>query len=126
MDSFASPSLPTFGLRQPSPSANSVNGGTSQTYEELRTRVSELEVINDLFRGRVAELEQTEQEARQAERLKQEEVERSRADLDVATAKLADLQKRVAELEGQGTPPRKKVRSEETGGVKDNGTTEDA
>lgn len=39
----------------------------------LRTRVSELEVINDLFRGRVSELESSEQEARgEVEALKRE------------------------------------------------------
>lgn len=32
--------------------------------ESLRTRVSELEVINDLFRGRVAELERSEADTR--------------------------------------------------------------
>jgi GATA-binding protein len=39
----------------------------------LRTRVSELEVINDLFKGRVSELETSEQEAkREVEALKRE------------------------------------------------------
>lgn len=121
-DTFASPSLPAFALRQPSPSASSINGNAThleppQTFDalqaqhaHLRTRVSELEVINDLFRGRVAELEHGEQEARRAERMKDEEVERYKADLDTANAKVADLQSRLAELENQSTPVRKRTR----------------
>lgn len=42
----------------------------------LRTRVSELEVINDLFKGRVSELEASEQEARQEVEALKREVER--------------------------------------------------
>jgi GATA-binding protein len=42
----------------------------------LRTRVSELEVINDLFKGRVSELETSEQEARQEVEALKREVER--------------------------------------------------
>ena len=66
-----SPSLPAMNLRQPSPgrSASPLNGVNGlelpQTYEQLiaqnaafKTRVSELEVINELFRGRVTELGQ--------------------------------------------------------------------
>jgi len=95
-DAFASPSLPAFAIhRQPSPSAQSLNGNNSNgqlqpppTSEELqaqnnslRTRVSELEVIQDLFRGRVGELESAEQAARQAERDARDELERLRAEL---------------------------------------------
>ena len=121
-DTFPSPSLPAFALRQPSPSANSINGNSSHLDQaqsqdtlqaqnaHLRTRVSELEVINDLFRGRVTELEQGEQEARRAERTKDEEVERYKADLETANAKVTDLQKRLAELENQNTPSRKRTR----------------
>ncbi|KAI9826273.1 MAG: hypothetical protein M1826_006695 [Phylliscum demangeonii] len=59
----------TWRVNQPSP-GSTVSGGeryleTPHTYEallaanaSLRTRVNELEVINDLFRGRVTELEQ--------------------------------------------------------------------
>jgi GATA-binding protein len=120
-DAFASPSLPAF-IRQPSPSASSVNGNATnleppQTYDALqaqnqllRTRVSELEVINDLFRGRVTELEQAEQDARRSERVKDEEVERYKFDLDTANARVDDLQKRLAELESQSTHARKRTR----------------
>lgn len=80
---FDSPSLPSFSIRQPSPSATSINGlgldahaaeshtgayeAGSPGNEALKTRVSELEVINDLFRGRVEELEKSEQAATQRE-----------------------------------------------------------
>ena len=57
-----------FAVRHPSPSSLDV----PQSYDalrlqnqELRTRVSELEVIQDLFRGRVEELERSEREARE-------------------------------------------------------------
>ncbi|MCJ1338323.1 hypothetical protein MMC09_003610 [Bachmanniomyces sp. S44760] len=65
-----SPSLPSLHLRQPSPGAGSTSSlndrhleppqtydGLLQANNTLKTRVSELEVINDLFRGRVTELE---------------------------------------------------------------------
>lgn len=118
---FASPSLPAF-IRHPSPSASSLNGNASNleppnSYDalqaqnqHLRTRVSELEVINDLFRGRVTELEHAEQEARRSERMKDEEAERYKSDLDTANARVDDLQKRLAELESQNTPARKRTR----------------
>ncbi|KAI7483789.1 hypothetical protein KC351_g4922 [Hortaea werneckii] len=120
-DTFASPNLPAFNLRQPSPSATSLNGTSQleapQTYDglmgqnsHLRTRVSELEVINDLFRGRVGELENSEQEARREANTKREENERLKSDIETERRKVEDLQKRVAELEGEGSPARKRAR----------------
>ncbi|KAK8217348.1 GATA zinc finger protein 3 [Zalaria obscura] len=107
--SFQSPSVPQFALRQPSPSAASLNGAHLEppaTYGELsgsnshlKTRVSELEVINDLFRGRVAELEQSEQEARRAETLAREAADRYKADLDTSLRREGDLKRKVADLE---------------------------
>ncbi|KAK5175470.1 GATA zinc finger protein 3 [Saxophila tyrrhenica] len=125
-DSFASPSLPAFALRQPSPSASSPNGtahleppqsfeGLQAQNQHLRTRVNELEVIQDLFRGRVNELESSERTAREAERTRKEEVERLKADLDASNAKATELQRRLDELEGQDSPPRKRARVEEEG-----------
>lgn len=119
-DTFASPSLPAFNVRQPSPSVTSLNGASHleapQTYDvvcsqnsHLRTRVSELEVINDLFRGRVGELENSEQDARRAEHAKGEENKRLRADLETANRRVVDMQRRLAELEAQ-SPARKKTR----------------
>jgi len=120
-DTFASPNLPAFNLRQPSPSATSLNGTSQleapQTYDglmgqnsHLRTRVSELEVINDLFRGRVGELENSEQEARREANSKREENERLKSDVETERRKVEDLQKRVTELESEGSPARKRAR----------------
>jgi len=104
-------SLPGFTLRQPSPTPSSVNGAHiehPQVYGEapsnnnvLKTRVSELEVINDLFRGRVSELEQSEQEARRREALAKEAADRYKADLDTALAREADLKRKVDDLEAE-------------------------
>ncbi|KAK0890285.1 GATA zinc finger protein 3 [Friedmanniomyces endolithicus] len=124
--------------RQPSPSSLSLNGHTTtsshqqhqqqhtletppQTYDallaqnsHLRTRVSELEVINGLFRGRVGELEASEQEARRAERRGEEEIRRLRADLESAEERAEEARRRIEELEGGGEGPRRKrVRVEE-------------
>jgi GATA-binding protein len=128
-DAFVSPNLPSFALRQPSPSVASLNGTTNgngdsnQSYDalsahnnQLRTRVSELEVINDLFRGRVAQLEQSEQDARRSEKAKDEEVLRLRTDLEAMQAKAAELERRLAEIDGQrddGGSPRKRQRMDE-------------
>jgi len=121
-DAFASPSMPAFALRQPSPTASSVNGTSHlhdppQSYDalqaqnsHLRTRVSELEVINDLFRGRVGELEHGEHEARRAERSRGEEVQRLMLDLETANKCAAELERRLAELDGQTSPARKKAK----------------
>lgn len=119
---FHSPSLPGFHLRNPSPSPSAINGShleAPQAFGDnsslLKTRVSELEVINDLFRGRVSELEQSEQEARRREALAQEAADRYRADLHTAHAREADLKRRVEDLEAElasyrQAPPAKKVR----------------
>lgn len=75
----------------------------------LKTRVSELEVINDLFRGRVAELEHSEQEARKAEMASRETEANLRADLEDVRQGEADLKRRLEELETEG-PRHKKMR----------------
>jgi GATA-binding protein, other eukaryote len=66
---------------------------------ELKTRVSELEVINDLFRGRVAELERSEQEARALQSQAEAEADRARkAEHTIATA-FSDAKRRIEMLE---------------------------
>jgi GATA-binding protein len=87
-DPFHSPSLPAFNPRQPSPSLNGHSLEPPVTYDALvaqrdtlRTRVSELEVINGLFRGRVTELEGAEAAARRAEREAREELYALRAEM---------------------------------------------
>ncbi|KAG9837399.1 hypothetical protein KCU77_g11288, partial [Aureobasidium melanogenum] len=121
--SFQPSGLPTFALRQPSP-APSVNGMHPEhghQYPEnnssLKTRVSELEVINDLFRGRVAELEQSEQDARAKESSARDAADQYKSDLDAALVREAALKKRVELLEAevesyksQAAPPPKRLR----------------
>ncbi|KAF2127731.1 GATA type zinc finger protein Asd4 [Dothidotthia symphoricarpi CBS 119687] len=90
---FHSPSLPGFGLRQPSPgSTSSINGSHLEPplpYDTLaaqntalKTRVSEMELINDLFRTRVNELEQSEQAARETQAKLMQEIEDLKRRLD--------------------------------------------
>ena len=65
-DSFASPGTHHLETPQTFDAVMAQNNA-------LRTRVNELEVINDLFRGRVNELETSEQDARrEVEALKRE------------------------------------------------------
>jgi GATA-binding protein, other eukaryote len=121
-DAFGSPSLPAFALRQPSPGATSTNGHAGQidapqTYDALqaqnqhfKTRVNELEVIQDLFRGRVDELERSEKQAKETAKTKTEEAERLTAELEAANAKVEELQKRLSDAEAQSTPSRKRTR----------------
>jgi GATA-binding protein, other eukaryote len=111
---FQSPSLPQFHLgRQPSPSASSsVNGSHLEpplSYEALaaqntsiKTRVRELELINDLFQGRVTELEGLVDVARETEA-------QLRTDLEETRQREADLKRRLDEIEGEG-PRHKKMR----------------
>lgn len=80
--SHHSPSLPPMHLPT-GRSASPLNGAhgldVPQTYEQLiaqnsslKTRVSELEVINELFRSRVAQLEQDEANARRGDEMRRE------------------------------------------------------
>ncbi|KAJ5716059.1 hypothetical protein N7493_007970 [Penicillium malachiteum] len=103
-----------------------------QTYESLlalntslKTRVSELDLINELFRGRVAELEQSDASARRSEmiardsesRLRDSEA-RLRRSLEEAQHREEGLKRRITELETQltevegdnGEPSAKRIR----------------
>ncbi|KAL7773996.1 hypothetical protein CFE70_003965 [Pyrenophora teres f. teres 0-1] len=112
---FHSPSLPGFGLRAPSPANSSINGSHLEAplpYETLaaqntalKTRVSEMELINDLFRNRVSELEQSEQSARQTESTLRQELEEVKQ-------READLKRRLDEIEGD-SPRHKKMKMSE-------------
>ncbi|KAK5674941.1 GATA zinc finger protein 3 [Elasticomyces elasticus] len=108
---------PPTTYRVPSPSNVSVAGQLDAplTYDalsaqnrDLRTRVSELEVINGLFRGRVGELESSEAEARRAAQRKEEEIEKLRAELRGLESEGVGLRKRVRELEGEGEEGRRR------------------
>ena len=110
---FHSPSMPHFGFRHPSPGAMSISNGShleapppydtlAAQNTALKTRVSELEVINGLFQSRVAELETSEQAALGREN-------QLRNELEEAKAREADLKRRLEELEAEG-PRHKKMR----------------
>jgi GATA-binding protein len=104
-----SPSLPALHLSHPSPgSSSSLNDRhlePPQTYEgllalntSLKTRVSELEIINDLFKGRVSELEQSDANARRSEMLVRESENRLRRTLEEALNREEELKRRVTAL----------------------------
>jgi len=111
-----SPSIPQFSFRANSPGGASTssllaNGGqvghvnghldSPQDFTAIKTRVSELEVINDLFRGRVAELEALLAERQQQYEAERQEKEQLRSELD-------DAKRRIDELEGEGGQHRTK------------------
>jgi GATA-binding protein len=86
----------------PSPSG-SPSGDNAQAMLALReqltglhTRVNELEVINELFRGRVGELEPALENSRLGEK-------NTRAELEMANVREAELKRRVEELEAELT-----------------------
>ncbi|PWY74450.1 GATA factor AREB beta [Aspergillus heteromorphus CBS 117.55] len=105
-------SLPSVQPRQPSPTSTSAavdrHLESPQTYEgllaantSLKTRVSELEFINELFRGRVTELEQSGATARRSEMIVRDSEVRLRRSLEDAQRREDDLKRRVSELERQ-------------------------
>ena len=109
---FHSPSLAPLHLRAPSPgrSESSINGDRHldipQTYEQLiaansslKTRVSELEVINELFRGRVTQLEQDEANARRGEEMRRESEHSLRLHLEESQRRENQLKRRLDDLE---------------------------
>ncbi|RMJ22213.1 GATA transcription factor [Aspergillus sp. HF37] len=104
--------LPSLQMRQPSPTSSSSavdrNLEAPQTYEgllaantSLKTRVSELEVINELFRGRVAELEQSDATARRSEMIVRDSEARLRRSLEESQQREDDLKQRLSGLETQ-------------------------
>lgn len=130
-------SFHSIALRPPSPSASSSavdrHIETPQRYEDmlatntrLKTRVSELEVINELFRGRVAELEQSDATARRSEMIARDSETRLQRSLEDAHRREDGLKRRIADLErhignpsghshqfsngGQAEPLSKKIR----------------
>ena len=106
---FHSPALPAFQLRHPSPAStssfNDRNLEPPQTYEGLlqantflKTRVSELEVINDLYKGTVNQYEQG--GPPQAEMIPARDSESQlRRSLDQALRREDDLKRQIDELE---------------------------
>lgn len=105
-------SLHSLQLRQPSPTSSSSAADrhleAPQTYEgllaantRLKTRVSELEVINELYRGRVAELEQSDASARRSEMIARDSEVRLRRSLEDARRQEEELKCRISALERQ-------------------------
>lgn len=102
---------PSLQFRQPSPTSSSAmdrHFDGPQSYErllaantKLNTRVSELEVINELFRGRVAELEQSDATARRSEMIVRDSEVRLRRSLEESQRREEDLKRHVSELESQ-------------------------
>ncbi|KAF4635060.1 hypothetical protein G7Y89_g3053 [Cudoniella acicularis] len=124
-----SPSLPAMHLRQPSPgrSTSPLNGAQGlevpQTYEQLiannsalKTRVSELEVINELFRSRVTQLEQDEANARRGEEMHRDSQYQLMQRLDESQRRENQLKRRLDDMERElselkdGAPRAKKMR----------------
>lgn len=90
---FQSPSMAYTQFRAPSPAGSSVNGShlepppTFEAHKALQTRVSELEVINELFRGRVEELESL---ARETEAKARNDMEEAKRKIDQLEAELVE------------------------------------
>lgn len=87
---------------------------------QLRTRVSELEVINDLYRGTVSQYQQGQSgNAPQAEMTSRDEESHLRERLQQTQQREDDLKRRVEELESEVAdlrgeqPPTKKVKTSE-------------
>jgi GATA-binding protein len=104
------PSLHQVTPGAPSPSG-SPSGDNAQAMHALReqltglhTRVNELEVINELVRGRVGELEPALENSRLGEK-------NTRAELEMANVREAELKRRVEELEAELTDVRGEQRS---------------
>ena len=70
-----------------------------QSNTTLKTRVSELEVINDLFRGRVAQLEQSDANARRTEIVQRDLENQLRQLLEQSQAREIELKRQIKELE---------------------------
>jgi len=82
---------------------------------KLKTRVAELELVNDLFRGRVGELENSEANARRSEISRREVESHLRYSLEAANKREDELKRKLDDAERElsdlrGDPPRKKVR----------------
>jgi GATA-binding protein len=111
-DVFHPANLAAFGHRAPSPANSSLNGSHLEAplpYESLaaqntalKTRVNEMELINDLFRNRVTELENSESAARDTEA-------KLRAELDEVRQRESYLKRRIEEIEDE-SPRHKKPR----------------
>ena len=92
------PALPPMRSPDSPPHAHGVDALVARN-NQLKTRVAELELVNDLFRGRVAQLETLEANARQAEVSRRELEAQLRMALEAAGRREDGLKRRVEELE---------------------------
>ena len=125
--------MPPIHLRQPSPGSTSSTNDRHleppQSYESLlrdntalKTRVSELEVVNDIYRGHVNQYSQGQAAAApQAEMMPRDTETELRAALLQAERRegnlkrqVEDLQHRLAELESEQPPAKRARTSDET------------
>lgn len=113
-----SPSLPSFHIRQPSPgstsSQNDRRSDSRPSYDQLfqentalKTRVSELEVINILYKGQVGEQDQKATESEQQLRQLLDDAHRREEDMK---QQLKELEQENTELRG-GEPAPKRQRT---------------
>jgi GATA-binding protein len=121
---FHSPSLPALHLRHPSPgSTTSLNDRhleprlsyetMQQTNNSYKTRINELEVINNLFQDRVHQLEDN---ARNAERMQnqyRDALARSEERENLLKRRVADLEREASEPSEEGGISRKRSRLSE-------------
>lgn len=97
-----SPPIAPLNLRQPSPSSlepHQTYDSLLQSTTALKTRVSELEVINDLFRGRVTQLEQSDENSRRTELMQRQTEKNLRQLLEESQVREMDLQRRISDLQ---------------------------
>ncbi|KAI1143032.1 hypothetical protein F5Y05DRAFT_140047 [Hypoxylon sp. FL0543] len=137
MDHFQADSLPQYPLPDGSPSHQSPMNGDQQqmevpqTHEQLiaansslKTRVSELELVNELYRGRLQQLEQdmqnadncrhsAEASAKEAatERMQREEIQRQ---LDDSHRRENILKRRLDEMEQENQDLKSKIEESES------------
>ncbi|KAK6537507.1 hypothetical protein TWF694_011691 [Orbilia ellipsospora] len=138
LDRMGSP-LPSLNLSHPSPgSTSSQHDRHSEppTYDhlmqentQLKTRVSELELVNDLFRGRLGELETSEANTRRSEITRREIDAQLRINIDEGLKreddlkrKIRDLESELSELREQDAHQRKKMRVSDLVSIEDAAT----
>ena len=115
-----SPSLPALPhMRQPSPgSTTSLNDrhleppatyeALSQANTTLKTRVNELEVVNDLYKGRVQELESSDRRAQMSQEQLRQALDQYQHRENDLKRRLEELEREVAELRDLDSPPHAK------------------
>ncbi|KAI4286083.1 MAG: hypothetical protein L6R38_000200 [Xanthoria sp. 2 TBL-2021] len=113
----ASPHLPSFNVRQPSPGSTSSQNDRrpdsrityDQLYQEntaLKTRVSELEVINILYKGQVGEQDQ---KATEADQQLRQLLEEAQGRENLLKQQVKELEQEISDMR-EGEPAGKRQR----------------